>query len=290
MNYSGEKICKNDCEHSNNCTLSTVTDLTTVTAPNFRIFSGQQHLTCFTYKMKGVVMDTIIEKKVQDFMNTQSMFTSVNVANAIKTDGAWVRNREVAEWLRNNFSNLNSQHNSDYMFVQISVGNGQQANLYLPVTADPNNYTDTNLEALTPDDFKKLHGFDPLSATIQTPPATVVLPQPVTQTATSVPLSVTNPLPTKTGVNVKLYKITEFKSGRARIPTELVKKLHLQPHNTVNLKKFDIDQAEAPEHLRVHADGRISLPRKCIKVDNTTVTKNALHAWLDNNIVKFMLA
>ena len=44
--------------------------------------------------------DTTIEAKVDEFVNDNKGFTSVDIGNAIKTDGTWIANREVAAWLR----------------------------------------------------------------------------------------------------------------------------------------------------------------------------------------------
>jgi hypothetical protein len=286
--YTGEKICVNECEYSNNCIFSTVSDLTTATAPNFNVSTNnRQDLICFTYKMKGDKMDTIIKAKVEEFIANRRMFTSVNISNAIKTDGKWVRNRDVATWLRNNFDSVNTALSTDYVSVQISVGTlGDQANLYLPVSFDSQNYTDTNLQCMTPDEFKTLHGFDPLSTTVQSPISVQTAAQ-VTPTAPSG--QIVTGKSSFSGFR-KMHKIREFKKGRIRIPAPLVQQIGLKPYNTVKFDKIDVDQTCTPKTLRVHSDGRISLPRKCIKVDGTPVTTSVLLAFIENDMIKFTIA
>lgn len=98
--------------------------------------------------------EQIIQTQVNDFITKDEAFTSVDIANAIKRAGTWVRNREVATWLRRNFNN------PDYEITMIDVGRGFRANLYHPDYFDPNNYDRKNQKAMNPDDFKTLHSIN----------------------------------------------------------------------------------------------------------------------------------
>ena len=105
--------------------------------------------------------DQTISDKVYEAVGKGEMFTSVDIANAIKTDGTWVRNSEVAHWLRNWHT-----FNDGYTVTRIPVtaADTQQtvsANLYLPQGEDSANYVKVTQPAMTPDEFKALHGVDP---------------------------------------------------------------------------------------------------------------------------------
>ena len=101
----------------------------------------------------------IIKKKVESYLNKKLQFTSVNVSNDIKKDGTWISNTEVSSWLRTNFHNMNSVLAMDYATIPISVSAGNttaKATLYFHVMSDPDNYSDTCLKSMTPDEFKAL--------------------------------------------------------------------------------------------------------------------------------------
>ena len=98
-------------------------------------------------------LEATIKAKVQDFTARHEMFTSVDISNAIKSDGIWIKNREVAEWLRTNFSDVSLF--GDYQQTVIQVcGDKAEAALYHPLMTDPNIYTNRDQRALTPDDVK----------------------------------------------------------------------------------------------------------------------------------------
>jgi hypothetical protein len=97
---------------------------------------------------------TVLEK-VTEFIKEDKMFTSVDVANAVKSEGLWVRNREVRDWLLENFSDKNLF--GDYAISQIYVCNGSSvASLYHPALSDPNDYLERNQQPLTPDEVKAI--------------------------------------------------------------------------------------------------------------------------------------
>jgi hypothetical protein len=94
-------------------------------------------------------------EKVTDFIKKDKMFTSVDIANAVKADGLWVRNCEVRDWLQENFSNKTLF--VDYVISQIQVCQGSTtASLYHPVLLNPANYMDRDLRPLTPDEVKAI--------------------------------------------------------------------------------------------------------------------------------------
>lgn len=121
--------------------------------------------------------DQLIETTVDQFVNDKKGFTSVDICNAIKTEGTWISNRDVAKWLRN------WAPPSNYGITKITVqvvdtGKTAQAGVYLPDTLSVSDYTSTAQEAMTPDAFKALHGVDPFPPTVAAPATPVTPPTP----------------------------------------------------------------------------------------------------------------
>jgi len=112
--------------------------------------------------------DTTIQAKVDEFVKDTKGFTSVDIGNAIKTDGTWISNREVAAFLRRWTPPAN------YGITKVSVdlpdGGTAMAGVYLPDTMAVADYTATKQEAMKPEEFEKLHGYNPLAPAAPTPP------------------------------------------------------------------------------------------------------------------------
>jgi hypothetical protein len=97
---------------------------------------------------------TVLEK-VTEAIKEERMFTSVDIANAVKSEGLWVHNREVRDWLLENFSDKTIF--GDYIISQIFVCNGSSvASLYHSGLSDPNDYMERNQAPLTPDEVKAI--------------------------------------------------------------------------------------------------------------------------------------
>lgn len=96
-----------------------------------------------------------VQEKVIEYINDEMLFTSVDIANAVKSDGLWVRNREVRDWLHENFSNKTIFKN--YITTQITVCKGSSAaTLYHPDDVDADAYIETDQQPLTPDEVKAI--------------------------------------------------------------------------------------------------------------------------------------
>jgi len=206
--------------------------------------------------------ETVVQTKVMDFISNKKMFTSVHVANAIKTDGHWVKNSDVAEWLRGNMHMLAPHYQKTSIAVSGAAGPGR-ASLYHASVDDPTTFTDTQINAMTPDEFKRIHGFDPL----------------------------TMPAGTTSSTNIKVicYEcVSRDNTNRIRIPAKIVKELGLKPFNTVTNQKFSNifsgNFKSIPSSLRVHSDGRISIPRNIVDI------KGDVKIRLKNGIVEFVAA
>ncbi len=173
----------------------------------------------------------IIQSQVDDFVTKDEAFTSVDIANAIKTTGVWIRNREVAAWLRSDFQS------DDYETSRIDVGGGRQANLYHPDFFDASNYDGQNQKAMNPDDFKALHGDNTgdVTAAVDTGDA----------------------LDTDEEQDFNENSRTVCSSlGRIWIPVSIVSQLGYKPGDTIHNGHFGLLSGN---NLMVHHDGRVAI-------------------------------
>jgi hypothetical protein len=93
-------------------------------------------------------------------MQRGKMFTSVDIANSLKQRGDWIRNREVADYLRNNLVGISKQYwGAGYQksTIDVSLPNGSytEATLYHPAGTSASGYTKTAQKAMSPDEAKK---------------------------------------------------------------------------------------------------------------------------------------
>jgi hypothetical protein len=107
-----------------------------------------------TKPMCTVDEERIIKMTVEEFLQQGKMFTSVDVANKIKLSGAWIRNHEVAGYLRGNVLGIARMLMMVYKQTMIPVtladGSVTETYLYHPVNTDANDYTDRDQRALDP--------------------------------------------------------------------------------------------------------------------------------------------
>lgn len=111
--------------------------------------------------MTNLATDSLIETKVDEFVVAEKGFTSIDIGNAIKTDGTWVRNREVAAWLRRWTPPVG--YAISKVTVSLQSGASRQAGVYLPNSLCIQDYAETQQTAMTPAEFEMLHGVDPLT-------------------------------------------------------------------------------------------------------------------------------
>jgi hypothetical protein len=134
-------------------------------------------------QMCTVDEERIIKMKVEEFLQQGKMFTSVDIANEIKLSGTWIRNRDVAGYLRGNAMSLARMLMMVYRQTLIPVtlddGTVSETYLYHPIQTDASEYTTTNQRALDP-----LTANHPRSASIhiQAAPPVVSNPTPVDTT------------------------------------------------------------------------------------------------------------
>lgn len=171
----------------------------------------------------------LIEAKFFELIGKNAMFTSVDVGNAIKEEGDWVSNSDVAEWLRTNATIIAQ----NYIVTNIPVlGGAKTARLYHPLGTNADDYQNRDQTALPP---MPQHNMSKTPA-----PVSTGIPSPVT----------------------KKRKIRADGEGRLRIPTSFVRKMGLNPGDSVDPSTILANNVS--KKLKVHADGRISFSRKCL--------------------------
>jgi len=102
--------------------------------------------------------EQLIRNELDQWITANKMFTSVDIANAIKEKGEWIRNREVAGDLRNNATFIASailgvRYNTSQIPVEVD-GVTTNTTLYHPLGDNPDNYTTRNQKAKAPVDSK----------------------------------------------------------------------------------------------------------------------------------------
>ncbi|MDO8640249.1 MAG: hypothetical protein Q7R33_01785 [Nitrosarchaeum sp.] len=201
----------------------------------------------------SVNIEDVIKDKVAKFIKTKKSFTSVDVSNAIKTDGIWVSNSIVANWLRKHFYDVRVFPQS-YHRTQITVDNSNSAYLYHHNLSRQSDYKNRNLTAITPLEFK----------------------------------TIVNKLQTKSSVNklnANLEKIVVVSNGRINIPTSIIKAAGLRPGN-INPAKFAIP---LPIHLTISNDYRLSIAASYLKqkpMNSTKVKISLINGKICFNITK----
>jgi len=212
---------------------------------------------------------TLVENVAKEFVSQQKPFTSVNLTNHIKKEKkVWVKNSEVADWLRHNF--LISVNDGNFDTTTIGVNDDtDQATLYHPCFMNISSYTDTNLQAITPDEFRQLHGIDPFTG------------QPVKSGIISVSIPATT-VTVKTTIEPTI--IREIK--RIHVPTRMIAAIGLQPGDSVKPDRF-ITTVTVPANLKVHTDGRLSIPRTCIKFNGKSIGTRPVKVFVRDNRIGF---
>jgi len=179
--------------------------------------------------------DTIIETKVKGFIDKQEYFTSVDIGNSIKKGKTFISNKEIAKWLRKNFTISDIFKN--YSRKIINVSNGLTTWEYFPSYGDPNNYLKRDQVALNPREAGILTNISKSTGTLSIPIQT----------------------------NSKNYEGIEIDSdNRIRLSISLLKKVNLKANDPIDPAKITIDGQLFPSGHLVHKDGRISIPKKMI--------------------------
>lgn len=193
--------------------------------------------------MTDAQRDSLIRETVQKYINEEEMFTSVDIANAIKKDGTWIRNTEVRDWLRTNsdFDDLFVNYESD----RIAVCNGTRyATVYLPAYKNADEYEPTNQKALTPSEVEAIRR--------------------AKDGSNSSDFSSDDSVPDVADLldDTEMEKvITSFE--RIKIPGAMIRKLGYEPGDTVDPAIIKT-HLPIPNRLKVNKDYRLSIPRGCV--------------------------
>lgn len=175
-----------------------------------------------------------IENKTNEFIKNQDAFTSVDIGNAVKKDGAWIRNRDIANWLRKNFQDQNYQRSN------ITVEGNRAATLYHPDFMDAENYEDTEQQAISFNQFKQMFP----KATTQNQTTQNQTPR-VSSKPASQPSSKSKRISTS--------------NKRIRIPAVIVRQLGWKPGDLVDSLKIVTQYGCTSRKHRVHKDGRVHI-------------------------------
>ena len=126
-----------------------------------------------------------INTVMREFMDRNALFTSVDIANEVKRRGTWIRNRDVADYLRNHVLRVvGGDYIQTLIEVKLATGDKVPAYVYHPEGTDALEYRDIAQSAMTPDEFNALHPSRAIQLTQDSvQPAPVSVPQPDPQTA-----------------------------------------------------------------------------------------------------------
>lgn len=203
----------------------------------------------------------LIELKVKSFIEKDIMFTSVDISNAIKSDGIFIRNVVVAEWLRKNCSDVDLF--SDYSVTSINLDNGHRANLYHPTHLNADDYKARGQKALTPVDVDKIRG-----KAVAKIFSSVPSKQQAKANAKRNP-AMGNNSKAAYGTKVSVSQVSDKKylinsEERIKIPAAIIRKLGWKPGDKIKTDKVVAKNAKLPDRLVVNADYRVSIPRSCV--------------------------
>ena len=181
----------------------------------------------------------IIKDTAESFVNQNKSFTSVDIANAIKESGTWVKNSHVANWLRKNVKKLWSNYATTVIDVTTKSGDDVEAILYLEQSSDSSDYLQRNQQTMSKAEFESKQ-----NATI---------------TASQVAKSTKKTADTNKVVSVaKTFKVNK---NRLRIPKTIVALAGLEAFDVVDPSKITINgkALNTKKPLAVHSDGRVSV-------------------------------
>jgi hypothetical protein len=187
-------------------------------------------------------MDATIKQKVQEFVDRKEMFTSVDISNAIKKDGIWIRNAEVRNWLRANSRDPNVFDGYSSSAISVCGGN-TDATLYHPSLGDPDDYQARDQQPLTPYDVKAIQK------------------QKVGQPIPAAAPDIGDVLSTRTD-DADMVAVIKSKE-RVKIPGNMIKALGWKIGDTIDpavIKTHRVIRAT----LKVGKDHRVSVPRSAI--------------------------
>lgn len=196
-------------------------------------------------------------EKVKEYVKQEQMFTSVDITNAVKNEGIWVRNTEVRDWLHDHFQDKDLF--LGYIISPITVLGNNKASLYHPALVDPENYQERDQLPLTPDQVKAIQK--------------VKVGKYKSDLDIKKILNPTKSKKVKKTVNKKGKKIRKnslhsdsvvlCSVNRLRIPAEYIRKLGWKPGDNID-PSLILTTKVISSNLTVNHDNRVSIPRDAI--------------------------
>lgn len=113
----------------------------------------------YRQKEKMAILETIISASCRNGLT----FTSVCISNKMKQLGMWLSNSEVSSFLRTNISRITYEEAVDYTRSLMWAGNNS-AFVYYPTGTDIDDIDHLIANAMTPKQFERLHGFNPIKS------------------------------------------------------------------------------------------------------------------------------
>ena len=215
--------------------------------------------------------DKVIQNKVEEFIQRQDSFSSVDVQIAIAKDGSnWFRNHDISRWLRKNMGNYAS-----YKKELIPTDSGERTYLYFPSFADADNYTKRNQKAILLDEFNRKY----LKPTVSNRVSFIASQNTGTSVQSASNNVQTRAPQTQQASSIKQSKHVTISKGRIRIPASIVKQIGWKSGDSVDILKLKTAIPFSAK-IRVHKDGRISIPGKC------SIGNNKVEISVDNGQIK----
>ena len=122
----------------------------------------------------------VLRAVVTGWLIAEKPFTSVELCNHMKRLGIWIRNRDVAEYLRSNVEEISNEFGVYVATTMIGVDASKNATtaatLYHPERYDADNYMSRDLKAITPGEFEAMHGVSPFDNVTIAEPKPVITP------------------------------------------------------------------------------------------------------------------
>ena len=194
-------------------------------------------------------LEATIRSTIESYVKQQEPFTSVDIANAIKKTGIWIRNSEVAAWLRKNYDT--DPMFDEYQKSPILVCNDTTtASLYHSIYYDQNEYTDREQRPLTPQDVKQIKKDLKDKTRPDTTPDIADVLDP-------------NSGNDEDDEDDDTLSITIASVDRLKIPGMLIRKLGWNPGDPIDPALIKTHRS-IPSHLRVNSDYRVSIPRNTV--------------------------
>jgi hypothetical protein len=198
--------------------------------------------------------ENFILEKVKEYVEKEQMFTSIDIANAIKNEGIWVRNIEIRDWLHNHFHDKNLF--MGYLISPITVLDNDKASLYHPALADPESYQERDQLPLTPDQVKAIQ-----KVKVGKYKSDLDIKKILHSTNSTKAINKKDKTIRKNSLHSD--SVILCSKIRLRIPAEYIRKIGWKPGDSVD-PSLILTTKVLSNKLTVNHDNRVSIPRNAI--------------------------